>query len=222
MTRRALFKFLALLPFVGPAITKAVVKSDFKPALPYSKYPYLPQFFPKWDRAVDGLEEAGKWALEIEQSRLSSDVVVPRVGQVWEAVRDYQVAYRPHGSWQLPGYEKVRDDKVALRPSGWRVSAGGKATFVIPGGLARLQAGERIRILGLDHPHKPLRISFQPLRYAELHGGIVPDEIRQMPGYAGYELSVKSAKTVTDIVLAGKAAPQTFFNEAFRLVADVA
>jgi hypothetical protein len=232
MTRRTLFKFLALLPFVGPAITKAVVKSDVKPALVRSPYPYLPNFFPKWDTAVDGLEEAGKWALEIERSRLAFDVVFPRVGQVWEAVRDCEVAYRPQGCWQLPAWEKVRDGKAALRPGGWGLPVNGKAMFVMLGGTARLRAGEKIRVVGLDHPDRPLHVCFQPVRYEELHAGIVPDEIRQKPGYAGYELSLKSAKTVSDSTFESlhgkhgqafiKYAPQTFFIEAFRLVADVA
>jgi hypothetical protein len=86
------------------------------------------------------------------------------------------------------------------------------------GGVAQLQTGEKVRIIDVDHPDKPLRVSFQPLRYAQLQAAIVPDEIRLQPGYAGYELSVKSAKTIADF---GKDGPQTFFNESFRLVEDV-
>ena len=232
MTRRELFKFLALLPFVGPAISKAVVKSDFKPALAPRPYPYLPNCFPKWDTAVDGLEESWKWAAEIERSRLLSGVVFPRVGQVWEAVRDCQVAFRPQGCWQIPAWEKLRDGKAALRPGGWQLPIGGKAMFVMLGGRALLRAGEKVRVLGLDHLEKPLHVCFQPLRYEELHTGIVPEEIRRRPDYAGYELSLKSAKTTADSTfewLHGKSgpafskhAPQTFFTEAFRLVNEVA
>jgi len=195
MTRRTLFKFLALIPLVGPALAKSLAKSNFKPALAYK--PYLPEFFPKWDRAVDGLEEAGKWALEIKRAQLPSGIVFPHVGQIWETVRDCQVAFRPRGSGPLKVIER--------------------GMFVMLGGTTQIQAGEKVRILGLDHPDKPLYICFQPLRYAELHAAIVSDEIRLKPGYAGYELSVKSVKTIADF---GKDAPQTFFNEAFRLVED--
>jgi hypothetical protein len=114
------------------------------------------------------------------------------VGQVWEALRDCEVAFRPLGAVPLP--------------------------FKL-GGTARLRAGEKIRILGLDHPDKPFNVCFQPLRYSELHADIVPDEIRLKPGYADYDLSVKTAKTIADF---SKDAPQTFLNEAFRLVEEVA
>jgi hypothetical protein len=87
------------------------------------------------------------------------------------------------------------------------------------GGKARLRAGEKIRILGLEHPDKPLHVCFQPLRYSELHADIVPDEFRLKPGYTGYDLSVKTAKTLPT---SAKLPPQTFLNEAFRLVEDVA
>jgi len=197
MTRRTLFKFLALIPLVGPTIAKAMIKSNSKPAIAYQ--PYLPECFPKWDRAVDGLEPAGQWAIEIERSRLPADVVFPRVGQVWETVRDCEVALRPFVSGQLPLISK--------------------SAFIMLGGTARLHAGERVRILGLEHPDKPLQVRFQPLRCAELGSGIVPDEIRLQPGYSGYELSVKTAKTIPDF---GKDAPQVYFNEAFRLIEDVA
>jgi hypothetical protein len=231
MTRRELFKFLALLPLIGPAITKAMVKSDLKPALIRRPYPYLPEFFPKWDSAVDGLEEAGKWALEIERLRLPPAVVFPRVGQVWEAVRDCQVTFRPQGCRQ-PLWEKVQKGHAVLRARGWQLPIHEQAMFVMLGGTTQLRAGEKVRVVGLDHPEKPIHVFFQPLRYEELHAGIVPEEIRQRPGYAGYELSMKSAKTVIHSTFESlhgkyglafsKHAPQTFFNEAFRLVTDVA
>src|SRR5262245_6266443 len=100
MTRRTLFKFLAMIPLVGPTIAKAMVKSNFKPSIGYKHY--LPECFPKWDRAVDGLEPAGQWAIEIERARLPADMVFPRVGQVWEAARDCEVTFRPFVSDQLP------------------------------------------------------------------------------------------------------------------------
>jgi len=47
----------------------------------------------------------------------------------------------------------------------------------------------------------------------------VPDEIRQKPGYRGYELSVYSARTLPQF---SKQPSQTYFNEAFKMVADLA
>ena len=40
-----------------------------------------------------------------------------------------------------------------------------------------------------------------------------------MPGYYGYELSAKIAKSIADF---GKEPCEAYFNEAFRLVADAA
>lgn len=134
-------------------------------------------------------------------------MVFPRVGQVWETLRDCDVTFRP---WfptmqnEIGSTGKVRPVPLPLQ---WRL-----------GLRARLQKGEGIRIIRFDDNNKPLRITFQPLRYAELQAQIVPEDIRQVPGYAGYELSVKTAKTMADF---GKDAPQTYFNEAFRLVRDL-
>jgi hypothetical protein len=69
----------------------------------------------------------------------------------------------------------------------------------------------------VDDPSKPLRVTFQPIRYQELHAGTVPEDIRKPPGYFGYEMSLKSAKTLADFV---KEAGQAYFNEAFGLVED--
>jgi hypothetical protein len=191
MTRRTLFKILGLFPLVGPAIAMALVKSDIQPACPSG--PYLPKYFPKWDRVVDGLESAGSWAIGIERSRLPSAMVVPRVGEIWETIRDCEVDFRPFVSGPL------------------RMDA--KAFFSLSGGKAHLRHGEKIRILSVDHPDKPLQVCFQPVRYDELHALIVPNEIRLRPGYSGYQMSVKTARTIADF---GKDAPRTFFSDGFR------
>ena len=57
-----------------------------------------------------------------------------------------------------------------------------------------------------------------PLRYDELHEYIVPEETRQLAGYEGYTLSVKTARTISDF---GKGPCHTYFNEDFRLVESV-
>ena len=86
------------------------------------------------------------------------------------------------------------------------------------GGTARLPHGEKIRIVGSDDDGTPLHVTFQPLRYTELQPQIVPEDVRRVPGFNGYQLSMKTAKTIADF---GKDAPRTYFNEAFRLVKDV-
>ena len=93
ITRRTLLKFIGLLRLVGPAFAKAMIKTGATPALPRGSY--LPAWFPKWDNAVDGLESAGKWAMEIDGSRLPSRIVFPRVGQVWKTLRDCEINFRP-------------------------------------------------------------------------------------------------------------------------------
>ena len=197
MTRRSLLKVLALFPVVGPAIAKVLVRADSKSALGFM--PYLPATFPKWDRALDGLEDPGNWAIGMERLRLPSTLVIPRVGEVWEAARDCEVTFVPCTLGKL--------------------SVGALSAFCMLGGTAGLRQGEKIRIVGLDHPAKPLRVSFKPLRYAELHAALVPEEVRVMPGYAGYQLSVKTAKTLPDF---SRALPETFFNEVFRFVEPAA
>ncbi len=82
------------------------------------------------------------------------------------------------------------------------------------GGNARLQPGELVRVISVDDEKRPLRVIFQPLRYEELHFGIIPEQIRQMPGYTGYELSLRTARTLPSLA---KEAGNTYFIEAFRL-----
>jgi len=204
MNRRTLLKVLGLFPLIGPALAKALAKFDLKP--PLRSGPYLPAFFPQWDKAVDGLEEAGKWAIEIERARLPSDMQVPRVGQIWETVRDCEVPFRPCFAQDQSPDGWARTKHFAALP--WKLMFGGEA---------EVRQGERIRVIGVDNPIKPLEVRFQPLRYDELQAGIVPEEVRCAPGYVGYEFSTKTAKTLPDF---GKGPCGTYFNEAFRLVAD--
>src|SRR6266403_6220429 len=91
MTRRSLLKLAGLLPFAGPIITKALAQLPCETQASY--VPFLPPYFPKWKKAVDGLEDAGRWALDIECSRIPADVVLPREGQVWEATQDCEVSF---------------------------------------------------------------------------------------------------------------------------------
>jgi hypothetical protein len=202
MTRRTLLKLMALFPLAGPTVVKALAKANGIPAL--GNGIYLPAHFPAWNQAVDGLEEAGKWAIEIERTRLPSDIILPGVNQVWETVQDCEVSFRPcFASNQIP-FGKEANPCVA-----------GAVVQMLLGGKSRLQRAERVRVIAVDDNDKPLHAVFQPLRYAELHAVIVPEEIREMPGYVGYELSAKTAKTIPDF---DKDAHQTYFTEAFRLI----
>jgi hypothetical protein len=208
MTRRSLLKILALVPFLGPAFAKALATSTSRPKP--LRIPYLPKHFPKWNPAVDGLEDAGQWALAIERSRLPDNIAFPRVGQIWESICDCQVSFRP-----CVGHHWPPPDAAKLFKKFAFVSA--DHHLLLLGGTADLPAGERIRILAAD-ASKPLHVTFIPLRYDDLHTRIVPDAMRKSPGYHGYELSLKTARTVADFARDSTA---TFFNEAFRLVEEV-
>jgi hypothetical protein len=142
---------------------------------------------PKWDRTVDGLAGSSTWVSEFERSFLPPDIVFPRVGQIWETVRDCEVTF------------------IAFIPK-----------TILPCGRARLQQGERVRIL-TEEP-KPTRITFQPVRYQELHSVIVPEEIRERPGYSYYWLSLRIARTPCCLLHEEPG----FFHELFHLVPDVA
>src|SRR5262249_20182553 len=83
-------------------------------------------------------------------------------------------------------------------------------------GVARLAQGERVRITAAEGP-KPIQVNFQPVRYHDLEGSIVPHDMRTTPGYTGYWLSAKTAKTVADF---DKNECPAFFNGYFRLVED--
>lgn len=203
MTRRTLLKYAALLPFAGPILAKALSSAPGKSTAPV--LPYLPAYFPNWDKSVDGLESVGAWVLEIESARVAAAGVLPKGGQIWEAKHDCEVAFRalidsgpmPHATF------------AALSPMDLNLFFGL--------GTARLRRGERIRILEMNS--KPVSAGFVPLRYDDLEACIIPQEIRDRPGYRGYELSVKLSRTISDSCR-GTSDHQTFFNESFRFVAD--
>ena len=72
-------------------------------------------------------------------------------------------------------------------------------------GSGRLAAGERVCVMTETTDPQPVVVSFLPVRYDELHDGLVPPDIRDMPRYKKYMLSVKSG----------------YFYEHFRLIEDV-
>jgi hypothetical protein len=73
-------------------------------------------------------------------------------------------------------------------------------------GSGRLTAGERVCILTETIRPQPKVVSFQPVRYDELHDSLVPRGIRETPRYKKYILSVETG----------------YFHEHFRLIEDVA
>ena len=86
---------------------------------------------------------------------------------------------------------------------------------ILPGGRTRLLQGERVRILTPDA--KPVDVTFQPVRYHELHPSIVTQDIRHRPGYQYYWLSLRIARTVCCLQ-----DEPGFFRDLFRRVEDVA
>ena len=140
---------------------------------------------PKWDKTCDGLEDARKWAADYERSLLRPGTIFPRAGQIWEALAPCDVKF------------------VAFIPR-----------TILPGGRARLQQGERVRIYSQEP--RPVQVGFQPVRYDELQSSIVPDEVRNHPRYQYYWLSLRLARTACCLH-----DEPGFFSELFRLVEDV-
>ncbi len=201
MTRRTLFKLLGLLPLVGPSLAQAVVKAGTKIRRVYG--PYVPASFPKWDRAIDGLESAGKWVTEFERSWLPSNTVFPQEGQIWETIQDCEVPFRA---------------SIDFRPKPnqpFLASPDAMLFMKLAFGCATLRKGERVRVLEADGP-KPVQVGFVPVRYQDLHEEIVPEATRKHPGYSGYILHLKTAKTAVEF----NPKPQTYFTESFKLVED--
>jgi hypothetical protein len=201
MTRRTLLKLAAMLPFAGPWLAKVLAQPAGKPQT--CCVPYLPAHFPKWNRAVDGLEDAGNWALDLEWSRIRTDAVLPIEGQIWEAVRDCEVPLR--ASISRAPISAI--NFAGLSPAG--------INLLLGSATARLCSGERVRIV--ESGPKPVTVRFVPVRYEQLHDSLVPLQLRHAPGYSGYTLQLKLARTVSDSCKVGSLS-LTFFSEAFRLV----
>jgi len=165
----------------------------------------------KWDKTNDGLDvgDFARWLVEYERSHLPADTLFPRPGQVWETVRDCQVSFEACMASSGPRFSKVR------LPNGVAVTLFGLARLAhsFPFGTARLEKEERVRVL----ESAALGVNLQPLRYEELEGNIIPQELRAAPGYRGYRLYVKTARPKCCLH------PEAvYLNEDFRLVEEVA
>ena len=173
----------------------------------------------KWDEAKDGVDvgDLRRWMLDYEVSHMPPSTIFPCPGQIWETTRDCDVSFEACIAWQGPRFSKLR------LPSGETVTmrASRRPVPPLPFGTARLQKGERVRILdSADIPAfvgpKPLGATLQPIRYEELETSIVPQEVRQTPGYTSYRLYVRTARPTWCFHV-----EKTCLNEDFRLVEDV-
>jgi hypothetical protein len=170
---------------------------------------------PKWNPATDDIDTSDllrhaqdqfRQSQDRERSLLPSDIIFPRTGQIWEAVRDCEVHFFALFKPGLP-FGELRWVPGERQP---------ESTAPLPFGTARLSQGEGVRVVFVDEP-KPLTVWFQPLRYDELHTSIVPDDVRSAPRYSHYMLSLRTAHTAC-------CSPDepAYFTEAFRLIEDVA
>src|SRR6266571_8743040 len=78
---------------------------------------------PKWNKSTDDIDskDFAQRSQDYERSLLPPDIIFPRTGQIWESVGDCEVNF------------------IAWTPT----------NPIFPGGRARLQQGERVRILTL-------------------------------------------------------------------------
>jgi hypothetical protein len=160
-------------------------------------YLVLPMHLPPapiWDASVDGIDmkNFARQAQDFERSLLPRGIVFPREGQIWEAVRDCEVGF-------LAWYSEAA---LAHQPP---------TPPPPPCGPARLNRGEKVRILSVDDP-RPLIVSFVPVRYAELQDVLVPEDVRTRPGYTHYQLTATTARTF------GFEKAVDYFTDCFRLV----
>jgi len=158
---------------------------------------------PKWNSRTDDIDSADflQRAQASERSRLPAGILFPRVGQVWETIRECEVPFQV---------------RFSIQASAWLFKPGGPAKEVqalLPGGKARLAAGERVRIESVDDPERPLYVTFVPVRYEELYESIVPVEHRRPSSH--YVLALRTAYTPYCV-----REERAFFTELFRLVGE--
>ena len=106
---------------------------------------------------------------------MSNPPTFPRAGQIWEVTHDCESQIQYLFSAPI--------------------------TFSASGKLA---PGEQVRIAADMTDPEGIVVRFQPVRYEELHDRLVPADIREMPRYKQYLLSVKTE----------------YFHEQFRLIDD--
>lgn len=146
MKRRAFFKTTLAAVALTMASASAAVRAAVVDLC--SKVRRRPQAMilppiPKWSKLTDDIDGADflRRSADYQRSLLPRDVVFPRTGQIWEAVRDCEAG-------------------------GLRCLAGLQGPMVWA--PTRLRKGDRVRILTLDHP-KPLQVRFERLRPQDAH-----------------------------------------------------
>ena len=160
---------------------------------------------PKWNKTTDDIDSADylRRAQDYERSLLPAGIVFPRVGQVWETVRECEVPFQVRFT--------ISATNVWLFNA--KVAPGKEVQALAPVGKARLQQGERVRIRSVDDPGRPLQVTFVPLRYDELYEAIVPADQRRPSSQ--YVLVLRTAYT-----RCCSREEKAYFTELFRLVED--
>ncbi len=168
---------------------------------------------PKWNTRTDDIDSVDflRRAQDYERSLLPVGIVFPRVGQVWETIRDCEV---PFQVWFSITATNVWLPKTTSLLSGLPTPPTKEVQALLPGGKARLAQGERVRIRSVDDPGRPLQVTFVPLRYDELYETIVPADQRRSSSH--YVLVLRTAYTPCC-----SREEKVYFNELFRLVEDV-
>ena len=170
---------------------------------------------PKWNKTTDDIDSAEfiRSSLDYERSLLPPDLVFPRVGQIWETLRDCDVHFQ---AWFT--VKGTHDWFPQPLPLVTEILQSGQTVQLFPhfaAGRIALKQGERVRIHALDDTNRPLQVIFVPLRYDELHQTVVPDEQRRRRSH--YVLTLRTAYTAC----CSREETQ-FFHQLFGLVEDLA
>src|SRR5579862_9767197 len=94
----------------------------------------------KWNKVIDGFDfDFGPCKEYYERSQLPPDTIFPRLGQIWEAIRDCEVGFRASIAWPEFRFIKHRcgDGSEVTMPDGGLVFAPSKAHPAYPWGRAQ-------------------------------------------------------------------------------------
>ena len=172
---------------------------------------------PKWDKTIDGLDFGGyaQFAEKLELSLLPPGTIFPKAGQIWEAIHDCEVFCTLRMAQPGPPLKKVQVANGTVFMSGLIVP--GAETRLPWAGKVVLPKGEQLCVVDFAGCGSTtlLQASLQPVRYEELHASMVEEKFRALPGYKGYSLSVRTARSKWCVV------KEPYLNEDFFLVKEV-